>query len=529
MNENYDYKRLKPFKWFVLQNFPFIDEDFDAITNYQLFCKLGEEINKVIESMNLAGEQVEELTNYFDNLDVQEEINNKLDEMAESGELTDIIAQYLNLAGVLAFNTLNDLKNADNLINGSIAMTFGKNTYNDGLGEFYKIRQLTSQDVIDNDNIVAVNFSNTLIAEKQHHQFITELNNKIDKKENNLKNKKFIFIGDSYNAGQSHDGAISKWGEDLAEKLGIENYYNLYSLGAGFYATGSGGKTFKNILEDNLATITDKNEIDFIVVGGGYNDAGYSSTYSQITTAIEEFCSYCKTNFPKAKILIACFGYDDGLNNRGITVRKQLYDYVLPAYKHNFTIDNQPVFIKNSEYILHNDAYFSSDYIHPNQAGINKIVSCLYEYFTTGNINISSPVYSNSSITIDNTDHNFIEQLIDENKIRISLTNPQMLFNSPKTFTASNTPFKIGTHNSKILRASYNSLCALKNIGILLTVQSGGGYTNELINVDLIFAGNGDVLLQWKELSNGSWKSISGIIQMTFESINAGYIEPYFN
>ena len=68
MNENYDYKRLTPFKWFVLQNFPFIDEDFDAITNYQLFCKLGEEINKIINSQNLVGEQVEELTNAFNNL-----------------------------------------------------------------------------------------------------------------------------------------------------------------------------------------------------------------------------------------------------------------------------------------------------------------------------------------------------------------------------------------------------------------------------------------------------------------------------
>ena len=86
MNE-YDYKNLTPFKWFVLENFPFIEADFDAISDWQLFCKLGEEMNKVIEKVNLCGEQVEELTNafnnlqdyvnnYFDNLDVQENIKN---------------------------------------------------------------------------------------------------------------------------------------------------------------------------------------------------------------------------------------------------------------------------------------------------------------------------------------------------------------------------------------------------------------------------------------------------------------------
>ena len=99
---NFSYKNLCPFKWFVLQNFPFIEADFDAITNWQLFCKLGEEMNKIIEKVNQAGEQTENLTNafielqnyvndYFENLDVQEEIDNKLDEMAESGELQNII------------------------------------------------------------------------------------------------------------------------------------------------------------------------------------------------------------------------------------------------------------------------------------------------------------------------------------------------------------------------------------------------------------------------------------------------------
>ena len=101
----FEYKNLTPFKWFVLENFPFIEADFDALTEWQLFCKLGKEINKIIDSQNIVGEQAENLTNafnnlknyvdnYFDNLDVQEEINNKLNEMAEDGTLQEIIGKY---------------------------------------------------------------------------------------------------------------------------------------------------------------------------------------------------------------------------------------------------------------------------------------------------------------------------------------------------------------------------------------------------------------------------------------------------
>lgn len=49
---NYNYKKIQPFCWFILENFPFIEYDFDAITPWQMWCKLGNEINKLIKSEN---------------------------------------------------------------------------------------------------------------------------------------------------------------------------------------------------------------------------------------------------------------------------------------------------------------------------------------------------------------------------------------------------------------------------------------------------------------------------------------------
>ena len=131
--------------------------------------------NTVIPTVNNNAEAVKELQdlyvvlkdyvdNYFNNLDVQEEINNKLDQMAESGQLTDIIAQYLQLAGMLTFNTVADMKSAENLVNGSTCKTLGYFTINDGGTASYKIRNITNQDVIDEGSLIALRDKN-LVAE----------------------------------------------------------------------------------------------------------------------------------------------------------------------------------------------------------------------------------------------------------------------------------------------------------------------------------------------------------------------------
>jgi hypothetical protein len=185
-SDNMNNRNIKPISPFILFCQKVIPLAFDeSMSYYECLCALTNYLySEVVPAVNNNADAVTELQNYvknyFDNLDVQDEINNKLDEMAESGQLTDIIAQYLNLAGVLGYNTVNDMKNATNLVNGSFARTYGLNTYNDGKGEFYKIRTITSSDVVDGVNIIAVNFSDTLIAEKMPNFYIDILDNPIN-------------------------------------------------------------------------------------------------------------------------------------------------------------------------------------------------------------------------------------------------------------------------------------------------------------------------------------------------------------
>ncbi len=109
-NLNPNWKNTTKIPFFrrcVLQNFPFIEKDFDALTDYELLSKVVEYLNKVIEQQNITSDNTNELyrvyellknyvEHYFENLDVQNEINNKLDNMVSDGTLTNLIKNYVD-------------------------------------------------------------------------------------------------------------------------------------------------------------------------------------------------------------------------------------------------------------------------------------------------------------------------------------------------------------------------------------------------------------------------------------------------
>ena len=379
MNE---YKKLTPFKLQVLENFPFIDEDFDAITNYELLCKVVEYLNKTIGEVSELNNKVNEFQNYFDNLDVQEEINNKLDEMAESGELTDIIAQYLGLAGVLAFNTLNDLKGATNIASGSTNRILGKVTYNDGLGAYYKIRALINTDVIDNDNLVALTNYPTLVAEKIPDVLNTYINN-LETRVNELEDensKYFVLFGDSW----SDFGA------------GFENWYEKANIGnilnctlKNFAHGGAGFLVANNLIDTQIETARntlssfEKNHTKYVIIEGGVNDIGENIfDNGDWINAINNAILKAHEIFPNALIVYAPNMCSPDLNeDRSATCLYHAMDYInahLPYRECNVkSPKNLPYF-----WLGHSaNEVYRSDNLHLNVYGAyaygKEILNCL--------------------------------------------------------------------------------------------------------------------------------------------------------
>lgn len=142
-----------------LTNFPYIEEDFDALTNYELLSKVVEYLNKVIANENVQNQSIlelynsfNELKNYVDNLDFQDEVNNKLDEMAIDGTLNSILNNFLSYKLYSACLSQNTEVGSFNLVefpNGfTILYDCGYTGQNSAIASFMSEKEITHLDVV---------------------------------------------------------------------------------------------------------------------------------------------------------------------------------------------------------------------------------------------------------------------------------------------------------------------------------------------------------------------------------------------
>ena len=125
------YQTFGTFRLFVSENFPFIEDDFDSLTYYQMLCKIVGYLKDVITNneslqynqtklLDAFNELQNYVNTYFDSLDIQTEINNKLDQMAQDGTLTNLIEKYMTPI----INEQNERINSiSNLVNSSVNMS----------------------------------------------------------------------------------------------------------------------------------------------------------------------------------------------------------------------------------------------------------------------------------------------------------------------------------------------------------------------------------------------------------------------
>lgn len=209
----------------------------------------------------------------------------------------------------------------------------------------------------------------------------------------NQKQRKVVFIGDSYAEGYTPDGNVKGWPAVIKTNKNLIGSVIKYKGGTGFSNELPAG-SFAHLIYD----LDSDNEITDVIVAGGWNDS-YANTQS-IKQGITEFCNISRQKFPNASIKVGMIGWSPS------TDRHSFLNATIAAYKEGCS-ENNVIYMQDAQNSLHGgDNYFSSDKVHPNQEGENVIAEnvSLYiptEYYGGGITKIDNRTYQ---ITIPYTE-----------------------------------------------------------------------------------------------------------------------------
>lgn len=494
----------------VLNDFPFPIDDFDSLTQYEMLIKCINHIKKLYTNDKTLTNRIDALANYLANLDLQDEVDNKLEEMAESGELAAIIAEFLNSNAVLGFDNIASMKASENLIVGSICKTLGKTNATTGDGSYYRVRNVLTTDVIDDDNIVSITSDNTIVAVKIPDYYINNLTTKVSSIENNLSDDIVVLLGDSYgvhNAHATHDWY--SWADKLASMRGWTegvNYFNFCTGNSGLTVTSN--NYYTNLI-NNENRITDKTKVKTFIIAGGFNDNYYfsgSNSDSDYDTALSQLTTYINNNYPNAKIYMGMIGNSKALNGTGI--RSIMINNALYGYS---KIENLPNghYINNIECVMHRYDYFIDDNTHPNENGASMLAKAINDsVYGSGFV----PIFDKANIQFSSANINVRQN---GSNLEISLTGscyPTILVssNSQITFTSN---YTIGD-TSKYLR-SVNEV--FTNIPFVALATCSDNTTSMVRGQIFIKSDNGTLIFKIEPTASLVGKTI-GRLDFKYES-----------
>lgn len=205
---------------------------------------------------------------------------------------------------------------------------------------------------------------------------------------NAIHKRRIITCGDSYLMDYSFS-----WGHKLQEMLGLSNsdfYFGGYS-GGGFISlpgTLDGvGNGFLLGIQQIENSVTSPETITDIIVCGGLNDSSFTPATFPTTTFddnVEAFISYCKTQYPNARIWIGYCGNAVDSTSEYIgtrTIENRLY----AIQKYSRITSDVPVRINTEIWKIFTYSYTwfnSTDWLHPTSASSSAIARAIMAWIT---------------------------------------------------------------------------------------------------------------------------------------------------
>lgn len=189
---------------------------------------------------------------------------------------------------------------------------------------------------------------------------------------NTVRNRSFIFIGDSYNR-EEHNGGWSKY---IIENLGLsigQNAFTIGTSGAGFGVTPS----YMEGIEEMITQVSQTGKMDNIsdvVIAGGAND--WKASDVEIAAGMTNCITKIKQQFRNAKVwIIAC-----GWSYENDDIRNGLVN----AYN-SYAIHGKDATVVELYTLLLDPHFLEEDMVHPTQSGMEKLASLIQNTLMGGN------------------------------------------------------------------------------------------------------------------------------------------------
>ena len=194
MVEN-DYKPLTPFRGWVLENFPFMEDDFDALTNYQIFCKIIEYINNIIKDVTVIEGSIDGIVNLVN--EIKKYVDEHMEDVTELQNEVEAINTSISIIDTQITNINGEITSLRNYTDDLVSGTFN-----------------TLKNYVDlNDNELNEKIENLEIGEIQVYDPTTGINEPLQVVINNiygLTNKDGITAGEFDNLELTASGFDSK-------------------------------------------------------------------------------------------------------------------------------------------------------------------------------------------------------------------------------------------------------------------------------------------------------------------------------
>lgn len=181
-----------------------------------------------------------------------------------------------------------------------------------------------------------------------------------------------VFIGDSYCEGAFTNDVVGlnydeAWAEMTARLLSLNNYIVSCKSGTGFAHIHEETR-FIDLINRAKDKAEDPNNIEWVVIAGGYND--HSDSDEDIVNRSVDLFTQTHQNFPNAEILVGFNAW----NTADESVQENL-DRVLLTLRQLVESYDGVTYIDHLEDVLYeHPEYFTSDHLHPNIDG-QKVLS----------------------------------------------------------------------------------------------------------------------------------------------------------